>query len=206
MRDSLRFFAMWLRRPGRVGAVVPSGKSLAAAMAKEIDPAEPGAVVELGGGTGNITSALLDGRVDPHDIVVIEREPKLAAVIAARFPNIQVICGDARKLDRLLARAKVSRVKAVVSGLPLLSMSEKACREVIAQSIGVLSKDGVFVQFTYGPAAPIPPVRARHFGIIGHRASWVLDNLPPACVWSYRRRAESAGLRGLPFHRIESQV
>ncbi len=206
MRDSLRFFAMWLRRPGRVGAVVPSGKSLATAMAKEIDPSSPGAVVELGGGTGNITSALLANRVDPYDIVVIEQEPRLAAVIAARFPSIQVICGDARKLDTLLARAKVSRVRAVVSGLPLLSMSEKACRDVIAQSFGVLSKDGVFVQFTYGPAAPISPTRARHFGVIGHRANWVLDNLPPACVWSYRRRSEPAVLWGRQFHHVETQV
>ncbi len=45
-RDELQFFLNWLRRPGRVGAVVPSGPALAAALAAEIDTAAPGEVVE----------------------------------------------------------------------------------------------------------------------------------------------------------------
>ncbi len=54
-RDELRFFLHWLRRPGRLGAVVPSGPALAAALAAEIDTEAPGAVVELGSGTGRET-------------------------------------------------------------------------------------------------------------------------------------------------------
>ncbi len=48
-RDEVRFFLRWLRRPARLGAVVPSGPALAAALAAEIDTRMPGAVVELGG-------------------------------------------------------------------------------------------------------------------------------------------------------------
>ena len=58
--DGFRFFLHWLRRPGKVGAVVPSGPALAAALAAEVDTAAPGAVVELGPGTGRVTRALLD--------------------------------------------------------------------------------------------------------------------------------------------------
>ncbi len=41
--DNVRFFLCWLRRPARLGAVVPSGQALAAALAGQIDAAAPGA-------------------------------------------------------------------------------------------------------------------------------------------------------------------
>jgi phosphatidylethanolamine/phosphatidyl-N-methylethanolamine N-methyltransferase len=186
--EGLRFLCLAMRKPARLGAVVPSGRSLAAAIADEIDAGVPGPVVELGGGTGNITSALLDNGVDPGEVVVIEREPALSDVISSRFPNIRVICGDAGDAKSLLAAAGILRVKAVVSGLPLLSMSDQCRRNIVAQSFGVMREEGVFVQFTYGPSAPMPRPLSEELGLIGKRSTWVLENLPPASVWSYRRR------------------
>jgi phosphatidylethanolamine/phosphatidyl-N-methylethanolamine N-methyltransferase len=196
VRNNLRFLKLWLQRPTRLGALVPSGKSLASAMAAEIDPTVPGTVVELGGGTGNITAALLQSGTDPRDIVVIEREPSLCRVISARFPEIRVICGNATKLRSLLRRAGIGPVKAVVSGLPLLSIPKKAERLIVAQAFSVLADDGVLIQFTYGPKAPVSRSVAGGLDIIGDRTHWVLDNLPPAAVWQYRRRSESRTIAG----------
>lgn len=187
---NLRFLRLWLQRPASLGAVMPSSKSLAAAMAAEIDPAAPGAVVELGGGTGNITAALLASGIDPKDIVVIEQEAALCRVLATRFPQIRVICGDATRLRGLLRRSGVGPVKAVVSGLPLLSIPKRAERLIIAQAFSVLAEDGVFVQFTYGPRPPVSRSIASGLDIVGDRSNWVLDNLPPAAVWQYRRRPD----------------
>lgn len=188
---NLRFVTLWLQRPASLGAVIPSSKSLATAMAREVDAREPGAVVELGGGTGNITAALLERAVAPRDIIVIEREPALHAVLSSRFPGIEVICGDARHLGTLLRRAGVPQVKTVISGLPLLSMSERSRRRIAAQAVAAIGSHGTFVQFTYGPAAPVSRAMATHLGIIGRRSSWILSNIPPASVWSYRRRPPS---------------
>ena len=188
VRDHFRFLRTWLRSPTRVGAVMPSGRSLAAAMAAEIDPAVPGAVIELGGGTGNITAALLDGAVTPANLVVIEQEPSLCRVIAERFPNIKVICGDARRLRRLLREAGIEHVKAVVSGLPLLSMPKRTEHAILSQVFSVLPPDGVYVQFTYGPRPPISRTIAVALDLIGDRSHWVLDNIPPAAVWNYQKR------------------
>ena len=189
LRNNLRFLRLWLQRPVRLGAVMPSSRSLAVAMASDVDPTAMGAVVELGGGTGNITAALLEAGIAPRDIVVIEREPSLCRVIAKRFPQIRVICGDAMKLRSLLRRAGVGPVKAVVSGLPLLSIPKKAERMIVAQAFSVLTKAGVLIQFTYGPKAPVSRSITTALGIIGERSHWVLDNLPPAAVWRYRRLA-----------------
>jgi phosphatidylethanolamine/phosphatidyl-N-methylethanolamine N-methyltransferase len=189
LRNNLRFLSLWLQRPARLGAVMPSSRSLAVAMAADVDPAAAGAVVELGGGTGNITAALLETGIAARDIVVIEREPSLCRVIAKRFPEIRVICGDATKLRSLLRAAGVGPIKAVVSGLPLLSIPKKAERMIVAQAFAVLARDGVLIQFTYGPKAPVSRPIATALGILGERSHWVLDNLPPAAVWRYRRLA-----------------
>ena len=108
VRNHLRFFNLWLQNPTKIGALVPSSKNLGAAMAAEIDPAAPGAVIELGGGTGSITAALLLRGIPPKDLVVIEREPSLCEVMRARFPDIQIICGDARELEKILAAADIT--------------------------------------------------------------------------------------------------
>ena len=46
-------------------------------MATYIDPHAPGVVVELGGGTGSITRAVLKTGIAPKDLIVVEREAKL---------------------------------------------------------------------------------------------------------------------------------
>ena len=56
------FLKRWLRRPFAMGAVMPSGRLLTEAMARETVKAlegRPGHVVELGAGTGEVTKALL---------------------------------------------------------------------------------------------------------------------------------------------------
>ena len=101
--------------------------------------------------------------------------------------KIRVIRGDARELERLIGRAEIGRVKAVVSGLPLLNMAKQDRREIIDQCFAIMPPEGVMVQFTYGSVAPVPRSVARQSGIAGERARWVLRNLPPAAIWRYSR-------------------
>ena len=57
--DEVRFIRSWIERPLSIGAVTPSGKMLARAMARYVDPHSDGPVVELGPGTGPVTAALV---------------------------------------------------------------------------------------------------------------------------------------------------
>lgn len=194
-RDEFRFFLHWLRRPGRVGAVMPSGAALAAALAAEIEPEAPGAVVELGPGTGRVTEALLTAGVAPNQLIAVERSAPFCKLLRERFPGVRIVSGDARALERLLARKAAGPVKAVVSSLPLLAMTARDRRAVLSQIANVIGAEGVLVQYTYGPAAPVSPELGAELGLIGERTHWVLANLPPASVWRYHR-ADSA--RELP--------
>ncbi len=193
-RDEFRFFLRWLRRPARLGAVVPSSPALAAALAAGVDAEAPGAVVELGSGTGRVTAALLEAGVAPDALVAIEREASFGALLAVRFPEVRVIRGDARALERVLEQNQIGAVKAVVSSLPLLNLSEWERRAVLSQAAAALEPGGVLVQYTYGPAEPVPSGLRVELGLIGERTHWVLANLPPAAVWRYRRADSSPGL------------
>jgi phosphatidylethanolamine/phosphatidyl-N-methylethanolamine N-methyltransferase len=194
-RSELGFFLLWLRRPTRVGAVVPSGKALAASMAAHIDVDTPGVVVELGGGTGSITEAILATGTAPRDLVVVEREAKLCAILAERFPHVRILQGDARDLKHLLKRAGIDAAKIVISSLPLLSMDTRDCQCIISGAFSVLPTEGKFLQFTYGPASPISRQTRERLGIAGRRSNWILNNLPPATIWQYHRDPSALNVR-----------
>ncbi|MEQ8356486.1 MAG: methyltransferase domain-containing protein [Kiloniellaceae bacterium] len=194
LRRNLGFLRRWLQNPKSVGALVPSGRSLASAMVAGIDLQAPGAVVELGGGTGNITAALLSAGVPIEDVTVVERDPAFAEVIARRFPEVRVLQGDAAELRRLLRVAGIGPIKAVISSLPLLSIPERVCLRIISEAMDSLDDNGVLVQFTYGPASPVSRRISTRLGLRAKRIGWVVDNIPPASIWCYRAAEESGRL------------
>lgn len=184
-KDDRMLFARWLRNPLKIGAVVPSGVALARAVAAEIDISRPGAVVELGGGTGSVTRALLAAGIPPADLVVVERDATLYRLLHERFPGVHVIHGDATRLPRLLARAGIGPVKAVVSGLPLLAMPPKVQLAILLGSFQAMLEDGAFIQFTYGPKSPVPERLARRLGLTGRIVGRIWLNMPPAAIWRF---------------------
>jgi len=187
LRNGINFLRLWLQRPTSVGAVAPSSRRLAQAMAAELDRDVPGLVVELGGGTGNITEALIAAIANPGDLVVVEKEPSLCRILRGRFPGLRIIEGDARRLRALIEGSAASPVRAIVSSLPFVSLRSETCRAILGECFELLAANGVLIQFTYSPGAPLPGRLCQELGIRGERRTWVLDNLPPAAVWVYRK-------------------
>ena len=180
------FFRQWLRNPLKIGALAPSSRELAESMARLVPMPLAGPVIELGGGTGPVTTALLDAGAPPDQLYVIERDPTLHHHLTRRCPAVHVIRGDAAELTRILRPLGVHDAAAVVSGLPLLSMKRSVQRAIIEESFAMLAPGAPFIQFTYGLFSPVP---RRAFGVVGRVQDHVLTNLPPARVWVYRRPA-----------------
>ena len=183
LAGNLRFLRALVARPRNVGAIVPSSKALARAMARQIDPGRPGPVLELGPGTGVITEALLERGLAPERLTLVEYDPDMAGFLTRRFLGVDVIQGDAFDLGRTLGGKADQKFNAVVSGLPLLNFPV-ARRRLYMEGIGRLLLPGApFVQFSYGVQPPVGPPP-------GHcvtRAALVWANLPPARVWVYRK-------------------
>jgi phosphatidylethanolamine/phosphatidyl-N-methylethanolamine N-methyltransferase len=177
------FFTRWLKAPHHIGAVAPSSRFLARAMATQVDLRRAEPVIELGGGTGSVTKALLEAGLPVDRLIVVERDVRLYKMLRRRFPQLRIVLGDARHLVELLRPLGIDAVSAVVSSLPLISMSKTMRRQIINQSFALLGEAGRFIQYTYSLSSPLA---GREFGLRGRVAARVWLNFPPASVWNYR--------------------
>jgi len=198
LADNARFIRSWLQNPRLIGAVSPSGRALAKAMASYVDPHRAGPIVELGPGTGPVTQALLARGVAPERLVVVEYETKFCHLLAERFPGVNIVQGDAYGLKATLGGKIDGQVATVVSSLPLLVRPERDRIELLHQAFEMMGADGLFIQFTYGLAVSPMPIHAHGVGgaYVGKGSAPILLNIPPARVWRYRKagRARGAGL------------
>jgi phosphatidylethanolamine/phosphatidyl-N-methylethanolamine N-methyltransferase len=182
--DEVRFIRSWLEKPLATGAVTPSGKVLARTMAGFVDPNSDGPVVELGPGTGPVTSALVDQGIDPARLVLVEFNPMFCRLLRTRYPKATVVQGDAYRLRHMLGSLLKTPVSAVVSGLPLVTKPMKTRLRLINEAFNLMAPGAPFVQFTYAVMSPIPKQLP---GVRVEASERIWLNLPPARVWVYRK-------------------
>ncbi|MGH8174364.1 MAG: class I SAM-dependent methyltransferase [Rhodanobacteraceae bacterium] len=192
------FFRQWLRNPRAMAALSPSSRQLAKQM---IDQLPHGAkrVIELGGGTGVFTQALLAHGISAEALLVVELNEELHQLLHQRFPKVHIVCGDAQALKSIVHANGFDvdgKVDAVISGLGLLSMSRVTQRSILKGVFAVLGDEGRFIQFTYGPASPVSRELLNELDLNVNRASIAWMNVPPATVYVYTRN-RSKGIRSI---------
>jgi phosphatidylethanolamine/phosphatidyl-N-methylethanolamine N-methyltransferase len=182
--DEVRFLRSWMEKPLHMGAVMPSGRVLARTMAQYVDIDSTGPVVELGPGTGAITTALIERGVDQKRLVLVEYNPGFCALLRDRYPHAKVVQGDAYTLRDSLWNVLSTPASAVVSGLPLVTKPMLTRLKLIREAFLALAPGAPFVQFTYSVAPPIPKSLP---GVSTQASERIWMNLPPARVWVYRK-------------------
>jgi len=189
--DEVRFLRSWIEKPLHVGAVMPSGRLLARTMAQYVDAEGTGPVVELGPGTGAITSALIERGVEQKRLVLVEYNPSFCALLRDRYPQAKVVQGDAYTLRDTLWNVLGAPAGAVVSGLPLVTKPMLTRVRLIRDAFAVLANGGPFIQFTYSVVPPIPKSLP---GVSTEASERIWMNLPPARVSVYRKESDGIGL------------
>jgi phosphatidylethanolamine/phosphatidyl-N-methylethanolamine N-methyltransferase len=180
--DFALFMGQLLRKPHEVVALAPSSQALAAEMAAGLEPAA-GPVIELGAGTGRITSAILARGVRPEDLHAIEMNPEFCDRLRDRFPGLNVHRMSAGEVGTL----PVGGAQAVVSGLPLLSMPLALQRDILTGTFARVRPGAPYVQFTYGPAPPVARAVRDELGLDWRVSPRIWQNLPPARVYRFTR-------------------
>jgi phosphatidylethanolamine/phosphatidyl-N-methylethanolamine N-methyltransferase len=183
--DEVRFLRSWIEKPLHVGAVMPSGRLLARTMAQYVDIHAAGPVVELGPGTGAITSALIEHGIEQKRLVLVEYNPGFCALLRDRYPQARVVQGDAYTLRDTLWNVLSVPATAVVSGLPLVTKPMPTRLRLVRDAFAALAPGAPFVQFTYSVVPPIPKSLP---GVSAEASERIWMNLPPARVWVYRKR------------------
>jgi phospholipid N-methyltransferase len=184
------FFRQWLKNPLRVAAISPSSRQLARQMMTQL-PRNCRRVIELGGGTGVFTQALLEHGIVPEELLVLELNEELHQLLVRQFPGSKVVCGDAGNLlniSRDHGFDGENRADAIISGLGLLSMPRQTQQSILQAAFDSMQPEGRFIQFTYGPANPVTREVIEALELSSRRASFTWWNVPPATVYVYQRR------------------
>jgi len=172
-----------------IASFVPSSRFLARATCDTIDYDAARVIVELGAGTGPITTELVR-RIKPHTrLVIVELDPDFCKRLRAKFPGADIVEGDAAQMDRLLADRGITAVDHVVSGLPLPSFPAPLRDAIVASAGRLLAAGGTFRQLTNMPLIYRGLYRS-YFEEVQFRM--VGRNFPPAGVYICKNYRTSA--------------
>ncbi len=183
----------FVRDPTGIAAVMPSSAAMARVLSVSIPESGEPVVVELGAGTGACTGVIqhrLGGR-GRH--IAIEVNPTLAELLAKRYPNVEVVCGEVEDLPKFLADRGTPSADVIISTLPWAPFAPSAVQRplltVLAES---LASAGAYTQAAYTWTRWAPParrllrqLRANFEEVVISKTIW--RNVPPARVYIARR-------------------
>ena len=189
--DGLRFFGKFLRRPGRMGSVVPSSRYLAEAMVADLELVSGDVIIEYGPGTGPMTAVLASQLPAGVRYLGIERDAQFQHLLEARFPHLDFHLGSVEDVADILRTRELPKAKVIISGLPFASLPDALQQSIAQGTRAVLSEAGEFRTFQYVHAYRLPAARrfrAAMEDLFGScsRSQPVLRNVPPAYVLTYK--------------------
>lgn len=186
--EYLDFLAAWVKKPRQTASVVPSSRYLARLMVAPIDP-KGGRVLELGGGTGVFTRAILATGLPADRLEVVEINPAFARGLRRHFPDVSILETPAQIVSVATAGAP-GDYQTVVSGLPLLAMDRTMHVDILSEAFRMLQPGGSFIQFTYSLRPPVNRDILDMLNLDVVRVGQTVRNFPPATVFRFSRRGE----------------
>lgn len=166
----------YIRNIRTTGAVYESSRFVTRRITDEITINKPQIVVELGGGSGNITESILL-KLHPDSVLYcFEIEPhfynQLEKITDPRFHLIKGSAAD------VTSYFDVFSVDVIISGLPLSLFGQPDRDQLLLDCYRVLKKGGVFRQFLYSS-------QNKYFdSIFDKLETRFAINLPPAILYS----------------------
>lgn len=182
--DELKFFKGWIDKPKTVGSIIPTSPIAAKRMASVVDLDSGLPVLEVGPGTGVVTRAILNRGIKPESLYTLEYSHDFVLHLRRNYPGVNVIEGDAFDLDRALGDHAGKTFDCVVSSLPLLNFPVAMRVAYVENLLDRIPAGRPVLQFTYGPKSSVPPGLGNY---TVERYGFVLRNVPPMTLWTYRR-------------------
>jgi phospholipid N-methyltransferase len=176
----------------QTGAIGPSSAALARRIVEWIDFESARVVIELGPGTGAVTSHILERLKPGTKFFAVERNPAMVEALRARFPDITVHEASVAALPALCAQEGIEVADAMICGLPWAAFGEALQAELLSALLGCMRPHGQFVTFAYLQGLMLPSGRRfaqtlqGKFTEVG-RSQTVWRNMPPALVYQCRR-------------------
>lgn len=198
LKNLTLFGAELLANPRAIGAACPSSPLLARRIASLVGHSQHSYVLELGAGTGAITSGLLRRGVPMERLVMVERSPAMVRLLRRRFPGAVVIEGDAANIHEMVQdqlRLSSSDFSHVISSLPLRSIPRQSAACIAAAIQDFLCHGARLIQYTYD----LRNGSTSWYERLGHvHSSVIWLNVPPARVDLYAAAPQARTLKLRP--------
>lgn len=188
------FFQAFLKSPRVVASVIPSSPFLVRRIVKAADPAAASVVVELGGGTGGTTRAMLKAMGPQAKMLVIERTAEFIDTLdRIDDPRLEVVHGCASTVGEELTQRGLTAADVVISGIPFSTMPPELAEEIIAAVYRALAPGGRFVAYQFSDrvadyARPVMGSPAVEFEFV---------NVPPIRLFIWRKDSAAPAIRRL---------
>src|ERR1043166_1625771 len=101
MNENIQFLQAFLKNPLKVGAVAPSSPDLAWQMLEGLLPDKENIVIELGVGKGAITKYIHEILPNNDSYLGIELDAGLVSSLKIRYPEMNVVKGNACDLSAI---------------------------------------------------------------------------------------------------------
>lgn len=195
--DRLRFFWRFFLRPKNQGALQPSSVHLVEELLRDMDIETAQSLAELGPGTGVATSVLLERKASGTSLLAIENDVQWVRLLRRRYPELDLIHGDASQLAVFAKERDLAPFDAVICGLPFAIFDEKLQRSILAAVSSSLKPGGGFSTFAYVHGKELPS--ARRFAALLNEyfenvesGETIWRNTPPAMVYKAWSRKETS--------------
>jgi phosphatidylethanolamine/phosphatidyl-N-methylethanolamine N-methyltransferase len=162
--ENALFFREYLRNFHSTGAVLPSGRFLAAALARFVggrspngeaaaSAASPRRILEVGPGTGAVTRRIIARMSKADSLDLVELNETFVRQLQDRFerePAFQAVADRARVLHCAIEDLpRQHTYDVIVSGLPLNNFSAALVEQILTTLVDLLSAEGTLSFFEY---------------------------------------------------------
>lgn len=178
----------FIRDPRSTGTICSSSPSLCRSIASNNKLANADVVVELGSGTGCITSYLLQSMKDDATLISIEKNPYLYKMLVTNYPSSHFVLGCAENLTEILQEQSVSKADIIISSLPWTYFSPEQQNHLTQVIRASLKPNGIFITYAYLWGAVLPTFGAfrrllaqSFYNVDTSRIVW--NNFPPAFLY-----------------------
>lgn len=189
---SPHFLQEFFRNWKTVGAVAPSGTALAEQMMESAEVCRARHVLELGPGTGSLTTAIVDSMPHGSGYLGIDLNENFVSNLRPRFPDLQFEVSGAHQFDFTEYLKGRQPFDVIISGLPWAAFPHSLQDAILGNVLPALSARGRFATFAYWGFHHLP--KGQRFrsllhqklpGVETSRVVWA--NVPPAFVYVGRK-------------------
>ncbi len=147
---NIQFIKESLKSIKEVGAVLPSSKFVISKMVESINFERDILILELGSGTGPITSQILKKMTVSSKLICFETNESFQKELKQKFDGeITLINDSAENMKLHLNKLKITKVDYIISSIPLVTLPKKITNNILLTSSEILGKDKKFVQLQY---------------------------------------------------------